>query len=90
MMVVSLGQQHNVGEEPTVMLYTHIKSQCRDIKSKTKTKYTISLDYSSICYIGFRIGWVSGLLYYLYIISHQPSYRLTRQETRLCFMIIIR
>ena len=27
--------------------------------NKTKTKETMSLDYSSICYIGSRTGWVS-------------------------------
>ena len=31
----------------------------RGRQKKTKTKDTMSLDYSSICYIGPRIGWVS-------------------------------
>ena len=50
-MVVTLGQQYNVGEKPTVILYvgTPIKQR----------QTTMSLDYSSNCYIGSRIGWVS-------------------------------
>ena len=61
-MVVTLGQQYNVGDKPTVMLYTHInrlgdaqKVWVRSAFSlKTKTKDTMSLDYSSVCNIGSR------------------------------------
>ena len=61
-MVVTLGQQYYVGEKPTVILYTYINRKA-ETPSKTKTKYTMSLDSSSICNIGSRIGWVSALLY---------------------------
>ena len=27
-------------------------------QNKTKTKDTMSLDYSSVCYIGSRVGWL--------------------------------
>ena len=36
-MVVTLGQQHNIGEKPTVTLYTYLhESPCRDTKQRTK------------------------------------------------------
>ena len=58
-MVVTLGQQYNIGEQPTFILYTYINGHA-GTPHKTKTKDTMSLDYnSSICYIGSRIGWVS-------------------------------
>ena len=41
-----------------MILYSYINRHA-GTPSKTKAKYTISLDYSSICYIGSRIGWVS-------------------------------
>ena len=44
-MVVTLGQQYHVGEKPTDVLYTYIDRQA-GTPSKTKTKYTMSLDYS--------------------------------------------
>ena len=53
-----LGQQENVGEKPTVTLYNYIDRHA-GTPNKTKTKDTISLDYSSLCYIASRIGWVS-------------------------------
>ena len=53
-MVVTLGQQYDVEERPTVILYT-----CRD-----RTKHTMSLDYNSICNIGSRIGWVLKEIYF--------------------------
>ena len=46
-MVVTLGQQYHVGDKPTVILYTYINRHA-GVPSKTKTKYAISLDYSSI------------------------------------------
>ena len=57
-MVVTLDQQYHVGEKSTVILYTHINRDA-GTPNKTKTKDTMSLDYSSIYYIGSRIGWVS-------------------------------
>ena len=46
----------NVGEKPTVILYTYIINRLAGTPSQTKTDDTMSLDYSSICYIGSRIG----------------------------------
>ena len=63
-MVVTLGQQYNVGEKPTVMLYTYSLVYCT-ISSismqgyRTNTKYTGGLGYNSVFYITSRIGWVS-------------------------------
>ena len=54
-MVVTLGQQYHVGEKTTfILLYTYIDRHA-GTPNKTKTKYTMSLDYSSIYNIGFRI-----------------------------------
>ena len=50
-MIVTLGQQYNVGEKPTVILYTSYIYRDPRTSNKTKTKNTTSLDYSSICYI---------------------------------------
>ena len=57
-MVVTLGQQYHVGEKPTVILCTYINRHA-GTPNKTKTKDTMSVDYSSICYIGSSIGEVS-------------------------------
>ena len=61
-MVVTLGQHNNVGEKPTVILYTYINRHAGTLKdtkqNKTRTKVTMSLDYNSIYNIGSRIGWV--------------------------------
>ena len=37
-MVVPLGQQYNIGEKPTVILYSYINSPCRDTRKTAKTK----------------------------------------------------
>ena len=37
MVVTLLGQQYNVGEKPTVILYIYIKSPCRDTRKTLKT-----------------------------------------------------
>ena len=58
MVVTLLGQLCNVGEKPTVILYTYINRHA-GTPNNTITKGTVSLDYSSICYIGSRIVWVS-------------------------------
>ena len=71
-MGVTLGQQYNVGEKPTVILYTYINR----LAFETEAKDTMNLDTVQFCYDGSRIG------YY--------TFRLTRQETRFCFLIIIR
>ena len=38
-MVVTLGQQYNIGEEPTVMLYTYIFNRHAGTPDKTKQRY---------------------------------------------------
>ena len=67
-MVVTLGQPYNVGEKPTVILYivnrhARTSNNCsegpgtfRFFFKKTKTRGTVSLDCSSICYFRSRIG----------------------------------
>ena len=50
-MLRRLGQQHNVGEKPIVNAGT--------TKHNNNYKRYDKLGYSSICYIGSRIGWVS-------------------------------
>ena len=44
--VVTLGQQYNVREKPTVVLYTYINRHA-GTPNKTKTKETMSLDYTT-------------------------------------------
>ena len=58
-MVVTLGQQYNVGEKPTVILYTYITRHA-GTPNETKTKGTVSLDNSSISCIGSRIDRSDG------------------------------
>ena len=58
-MVITFGQQYNVGEKPTVILYTYIINRHGGIPNKTTTKDTMSLDTAQCCYIGSRIGCVS-------------------------------
>ena len=57
-MVVTLGQPYNIGEKPTVILYTYINRHA-GTPNKTKIKDTMSLVYSSVCNIGSRVVWVS-------------------------------
>ena len=58
-MLVTLVKQHNVGggnHRSVVILYTYyIINRHAGTLNKAKTKYKMSLDYSSICYIGPRI-----------------------------------
>ena len=54
-MVVTLGQQYNVGEKPTVMLYTYINRHAGVKTAKTKTMCTSSNMVVIICfYIGCK------------------------------------
>ena len=46
------------GRNSPLILYSYI-NRYAETPNKTKTKDTMSLDYSSICYIGSGIGWVS-------------------------------
>ena len=56
-------QEYDVGEKPTVRLYTYINRYAGS-PNKTKTRDTMTLDTAQVCYIWSRIGWVSALLYY--------------------------
>ena len=53
-MVVILGQQYNIGEKPTVMLYTHINRLAGTPEKQRKNKKVIKTWYIVIiyCYIG--------------------------------------
>ena len=51
---------YHVGEKPTVILYTYINRHAWTT-NKTKTKNTMTLDYSSACNTGSRIGWLLWL-----------------------------
>ena len=79
----NMGSTVSCQEGPPVVVYNRSPYYTRHKKN------TMSLDTAQFCYIGSRIGWVSALIYY-HIISHQAHHRLTRQETRFCFLIIIR
>ena len=60
MMVVTLGQQYNVGEKPTVIMYTYMKSACRDTRQPSKTKQkqcSISLYMVVIIYCYILVGY---------------------------------
>ena len=56
---VTLGQQHNFGKKPTVILYTYIDRHA-GTPNKIRTKNTMSLDYSSICNIVLSIPQSGG------------------------------
>ena len=45
--MLRISRQYHVGEKPTVILYTYT-NRYAGTPSKTKTKDTMSLDYSSI------------------------------------------
>ena len=60
-------------DDHTYILYTYYINRHAGTPSKAKTNHTMSPDYSSIRYVGFRIGWVSTVLYY-HITTHQASY----------------
>ena len=57
-MVVTLGQQCYVGRNPPHAVQLHLNRHA-ETPNKTKTKDTMSLDYSSVCNIGSRTVWVS-------------------------------
>ena len=46
--IVTLGQQYHVEEKSTVILYTYNIDRHAGTPNRTKTKGTISLDYSSV------------------------------------------
>ena len=84
-MVVTLGQQYNVGEKPTVILYTYINRHA-GTPEKTKQKPCSTSPFMVIiiyCYIGYKYkattwylsGFSNGsnlgsyLIYYLVVYS---------------------
>ena len=50
-MVVTLGQQYNIGEKPTVILYTYINRHAGTAKNKIKNS-TSNMVVIIYCYIG--------------------------------------
>ena len=56
-MVITLGQQYNVGEKPTVLLYTCINRDAGTPKKKAKTEtmwYTIKHGSNNILYMSCK------------------------------------
>ena len=55
-MVVTLGQQYNVGEKPIVILYTYIINRYAEPPNQTKPKQCSASSYIVIiyCYIGYK------------------------------------
>ena len=54
-MVVTLGQQHNIGEKPTVILYTYINRHVGTPEKQRKQKHCSTLSNMVVimyCYIG--------------------------------------
>ena len=71
------GMSTRLGTRRYTVLYTCINRHS-GTRSKTKTKDAMNLDTAQLCYIGYRIGWVSALLYY-HISNHRASYYLVLQ-----------
>ena len=68
-MVVTLGQQYQVGQKPTAILYTTYINRHAGAPNKTKTKTndTSSLDYScSLCYCTLSLGSDRCQHYYIF------------------------
>ena len=57
--LVILGQQYNVGEKPTVILYTYIISRHTRQPNTTKTKYIYSV---CVCVFSSHPFWTSSSL----------------------------
>ena len=57
-MVVTLGQQYNVGEKPTVILYTYINRHAGTPEKQQQQKNVVHLSSNTIviiyCYIGCK------------------------------------
>ena len=56
-MQITLGQQYNIGEKPTVILYIYINRHAgtpENIKNKPETMYTITHGSSNIHYKGYK------------------------------------
>ena len=61
-MVITLGQQYNVGEKPTVILYTYINRHAGTPEKQQKQKQCSTSSNMVViiyCYIGCK-GWVGG------------------------------
>ena len=68
-MVITLDQQYDVGEKPTVTLYTYINGHA-GTPNKTKTKYTMSLDYSSSVTAVYAPDIIR--IIYMYVLIYSP------------------
>ena len=49
----------------------------------------MNLDITQLCYIGSEIRWVSTLLLFYHIISHE-NLKIDKEGDKVCFPIIIR
>ena len=52
-MLVTLGQQYNVGEKPTVTLYTYVNRHGGTPEKQQKQKHVVMV-VTIYCYIGFE------------------------------------
>ena len=52
-MVVTLGQQYNIGEKPTVILYTYINRHA-GTPEKQRRQNSTSSNIIIYCYIGYK------------------------------------
>ena len=65
-----LGRSPWTNQYAPLFLYTYIRLIAMQENQSKRTKNTMSLDYSSVCNIGSRIGWVSMKKMYDQIVSH--------------------
>ena len=63
-LVVAQGQQYNIGEKPTVILYTDIDRLAERLKQRTtqKTSYSVVMSYTNV--LSLRSGLYIGTLGY--------------------------
>ena len=55
-MVVTLGQQYNIGEKPTVILYTYINRHAGTSEKQRRQNNTSNMVVIIYCYIGCEDG----------------------------------
>ena len=61
-MEVTLGQQYNVGEKPTVILYTYVNHHARTPKNKQTTVVMLWYDWWLRMVINISVQYSGGLL----------------------------
>ena len=81
-MVVTLGQQYNVGEKPTVILYTFINRHAGTPKQLNYAARSLGSDGCQDYYIAILLA--------IKQITVIITIRFTRQEAKFCFLINIR